>query len=113
METKHIFDNIEDGMLVVQESDKEKVGTVEFIRYGEGDGAVELPGIDTITEMLAEALHVDSNYPDEVYEKLYAEGFIRVERGLEPDVYVFPSQIAHVANGEVHISITEDELLKE
>lgn len=113
MERTHIFDGIEEGMPVVQESDKEKIGVVEFVRYGEGEGAIALPEIDTIVEMLADALDTDSDYPDEVYEKLYAEGFLRVERGLKPDAYVFPSQIAHVLDGEVHINVDEDELLNE
>lgn len=113
MEKTHIFDDIEKGMDVVEEGTKDKVGTVEFIRYGEGAEAVDLPEIDTIVEMLAEAFDTDSNYPDEVYEKLYAEGFVQVERGLKPDAFVFPSQIVHVRDNEVHINVSGDDLLKE
>lgn len=36
-------------MCVVQESHKEKIGTVEFVKYGEGN-QVELPEIEIIRE---------------------------------------------------------------
>lgn len=113
MEMTHIFDNIKKDMPVLQESDKEKIGTVEFIKFGEGDGAVDLPEIDTIVEMLTEAVNFQSDYPKEVYERLYAEGFLVVERGLKPDVYVLASQVVHVVDGEVHVNVDEDELLAE
>lgn len=113
MEQTHIFKNIEKGMPVLQESDKEQIGTVEYVKFGEGEGAVELPTVDTITETLAEVVDPKRNYPKEVYEKLYAEGFLVVERGLKSDVYVLPNQVVHVVDGEVHIGVSEDELLEE
>jgi len=113
MERTHIFNSIETGMPVIQESDKEKVGTVEFIRFGEGAEVGELPEVDTLVEILAEAFTANDRFPDEVYQKLYAEGFLKVDRGLKPDAFVLPSQIAHVVDGEVHTSVDEDELLNE
>ena len=109
MERLHIFDEIEIGMPVKQESDKSDVGTVEFMKYGKAT----TPGVDIVTEFVRDVFDAKPDFPDEVYEKLYAEGFIRVERGLKPDAFVFPSQIAHIANNEVHIKVDEDDLLTE
>ena len=114
MERTHIFDAIEEGMPVLQESDKEQIGTVEFVRYGEGTSSdIDLPSADTIMKTLADIFDPDTNYPDEVYERLYAEGYIRVERGLEPDAFVLPNQIEHIVDGEVHISVSEEDLFTE
>jgi hypothetical protein len=113
MQRTNILDAIKIGMPVLQESDKEKIGKVEFVRYGEGLDSVDLPEVDTLVEILADAFSASNKYPDAVYKKLYAEGFIKVERGLKSDVFVFPNQIAHVVNGEVHINVNEDDLMKE
>ena len=112
MEQTHIFNRIEEGMDVVQESDKEKIGTVEFVKYGEGED-VEAPEIDTIMELLADIFDPKTDYPDEVYQRLYANGFLVVDRGLKSDVYVMPNQIVHVVDSEVHINVSEDDLLSE
>lgn len=113
MENTHIFDHIENDMPVIQPSDNEEIGKVEFVRYGEGDSVADLPEIDTIVEALANALTGNSNYPDEVYQRLYAEGYIQIERGLEPDAFAFPSQIECVSDGKVYLTVNQDNLLKE
>ncbi|GAB5494701.1 MAG: hypothetical protein Phog2KO_49160 [Phototrophicaceae bacterium] len=112
MEQTHIFKTIEKGMPVLQESDKEKIGTVEYVKFGEGEGTVDLPQIDNIVKALAEAVDATRNYPDEVYQRLYTEGFLIVDRGLNSDVYVLSSQVVHVVDGEVHVNVDADDLLK-
>ena len=113
MEQTHIFKTIEKGMPVLQESDKEKIGTVEYVKFGEGEGTVDLPEINTITQALAEVVDPKRNYPEEVYQRLYSEGFLVVDRGLKSDIYVLSSQVLHVVDGEVHVNVDEDSLLKE
>lgn len=112
MEQTHIFNRIEEGMDVVQEFDKEKIGTVEFVRYGEGE-VDDLPEVDTLIEILADVFDPKTDYPEEVYQRLYSNGFLVVDRGLKSDVYVLPDQIVHVVDGEVHINVDEDDLLSE
>lgn len=112
MEKTHIFNRIEEGMDVVQEADKEKIGTVEFVRYGEGE-VDDLPEVDTLIEILADVFDPKTDYPEEVYQRLYSNGFLVVDRGLKSDVYVLPEQIVHVVDGEVHINVDEDDLLSE
>lgn len=112
MEQTHIFNRIEAGMDVVQEADKQKVGTVEFVRYGEGEG-VDIPEVDSLIEIFADIFDPKADYPEEVYQRLYSDGFLIVDRGLKSDVYVLPNQIVHVVDGEVHINVNEDDLLSE
>lgn len=113
MELTHIFDDIKNDMPVIQPNDNEEIGKVEFVRYGEGGNNADLPATETIIEALAEALTGNPDYPDEVYQRLYSEGYIQVERGLEPDAFVFPNQIANVTDGKVYLKVNEDDLLKE
>ncbi|MEM9953790.1 MAG: hypothetical protein AAF846_19430 [Chloroflexota bacterium] len=106
------FEHIEEGMTVITPDDNE-VGTVEFVQYADGGSEAELPEIENIMDVLADALTMNTRHPKEVYERLYLNGFIRIERGLEPDKYAMPEQIECVTDDTVYLNVAEEELLDE
>ncbi|MGJ3237720.1 MAG: hypothetical protein ACFE0Q_03340 [Anaerolineae bacterium] len=109
---KTILNDVQEKMTVMESANGEKIGTVEFVRYGESTDSVDLPEIETIAQTLREALDPDVSYPDEVYKRLYNEGFVRVDRGLQSDLFVFPNQIERVSDDVVYLNVSKDNLLK-
>lgn len=114
---------IREGMKVF-DSRQEKIGEVEYVKFGDDDPTTpetEASGInpmdterrDTLMNNLAEAFRSDE-LPEEVHEKLLLQGFIRIDAdGLfAADRYVTPDQIGGVTEDGVTLTVSKDELLK-
>jgi hypothetical protein len=114
---------IREGMKVF-DSRQEKIGEVEYVKFGDDDPAtpeVEASGInptdtggrDTLIDNIADAFRTDE-LPEEVREKLLLQGFIRIDAdGLfAADRYVTPDQIGGVTEDGVTLTVSKDELLK-
>lgn len=113
---------IREGMKVF-DSQREKIGEVEYVKFGDDDPATaetEAAGISDVPERreslidnIADAFRTDE-LPEEVREKLLLQGFIRIDAdGLfAADRYVTPDQIGGVTEDGVILTVSKDELLK-
>ncbi len=114
--------NVQSGMKVF-DSNHDEIGKVEFVQFGDDDP--ETPemearsvsdfgdGENTLVDAVARAFRTDS-LPDELRQRLLHQGFVRIDsNGLfAADRYITPQQIASVADDELMLNVTRDELIK-
>lgn len=113
---------IEEGMTVI-DVNGDKVGTVEFVRFGDEDYTQPGPETsevyyatereDTFIDIVAQVFdpHEIDAMPKELQERMYRHGFLKVDPGLfHRDRYVLLDNVNSVMDSEVHLSITKDEL---
>jgi hypothetical protein len=113
MHTKREWlDEVDEGM-DVYDVNGDHIGEVEYLHYGT-EGYSEPVDDDMpadIFEMFAEAFDGSPDLPEEVVERLYQDGFIRIEKGiLRNDSYVLATNIRSVDSDGVHLSISRDEI---
>lgn len=105
----------------VYSSDGKKVGKVDFVYmgavHGHGEGAATT---DVVQDRqpgflgdLAEVFAPSDNVPDELKNRLYYNGFVRVDsdRLFNADRYVMPDQIDAVSGDRVILNTTYDQLI--
>lgn len=124
-EETNILNRIHKGMNVI-DSTGDDIGEVAFVYLGaatpyereRGVGAVTAnpayePGDNSFVQMLADAFDA-TDIPDELVERLRQSGFLRIDRhGLfAVDRFATADQVASVADNEVHLSVTDSELIK-
>jgi hypothetical protein len=115
---------VRQGMEVYDEHNH-KIGTVDFVKFG--DGTVD---VDDTAEITVEArerselyehrmetlmLELDSaNYiPEELHERMANEGFVRLDTGLLHQArYILPEQIQSVGRNRIQIEGTRESLIK-
>jgi hypothetical protein len=106
----------------VYDRDGNHVGKVDFVymgsAHGRGEGAAtgHQPDLmDTsVVNNLAEAVDPGDNVPDELKNRLFYEGFVRVNSNtlFGRDRYILPSQIDAVSGDRVVLNVTKDDLPK-
>ena len=107
--TTYTFKDVEEGMPVI-DSNGDRVGTVDFLHYGQEPGTGDVQTNDLIEEV-AEVFAADNNIPEELQERLKREGYIQIDSGiLQSDAFVMEDQIARV-DEHVHLTITKDKLI--
>lgn len=118
-----ILEQIHNGMKVYDDS-HDKVGTVNYVKYGDEDPTV--PGAETATARAAVAEDRDTlvddiaavfrpdDLPEELRERLLRNGFIRIDAAglFKSDRYVMPDQIESVSEDNVQLKISKSELIK-
>jgi len=114
-----VMDNVEEGM-TVKDSNGDRVGSVDFIRFGEGHEAISVPNDntaddqETITDLIVDIFTSESDMPEEVRAKLERHGFARVNGILPGSTHFFiPEQIERVEDETVYLNVTKDELADE
>lgn len=128
MSSKSIFDEdprnkilaqVKEGM-DVYDADGDRLGKVEFVRFGDMDSADpvdtdRLDREDSLIGNLAEALSTDEEMPDTVAERFLRHGYIRIDSGglFSDDKYVGPELIAGVDTDGVRLRVTKEELTGE
>jgi len=112
--------HIEEDMTVVDVND-DKIGTVEYVRFGDEDYTEEGPETvsgyeregaseNTFVDMIAEVFNPD-DIPEPVKARMYRHGFLKVETGLfKDDRYVLLDEVARINDDTVHLTITKDDL---
>jgi hypothetical protein len=122
MQTGTSLRNIQSGMKVF-DSNHDEIGKVEFVQFGDDDP--ETPemearsisdfgdGENTLVDAVSRAFRTDS-VPDELRLRLMHQGFVRIDsKGLfASDRYITPQQIDSVADDELRLNVTRDELIK-
>lgn len=107
-----VFNQIEEGM-EVYDSEGVRIGTIEAFRLGEGMTSAGQTDIVTIAEIVAETIGTRKELPTVLYNRLYADGFAYVPRGiLRPDVLIFPDQIDSIEDEQIYLNVERGELLK-
>ncbi len=110
--------HIQDGMDVIDVTG-EKIGTVEFIRFGdegynnsapETNEAYYEGSEDTFIDIVAQVFDPIS-IPKEIQARMYRHGFLKIETGLfSDDRYVLLDNVASIHNDKVQLSINKDQL---
>ncbi len=106
----------------VYDRDGNKVGTVDFVYmgsvHGKGEGAAtakspDMQNLNLMTD-LAEAFDPGDNVPDDLKNRLYYEGFVRVDNSslFGRDRYILPNQIDAVSGDRVILNVKKDDLAK-
>jgi len=127
LEQTNSFNQIREGMKVY-DSDRKNIGTVETVYSGSASdaelagagGSVPATVADTPTRMdspfssLDDIFDPEDKIPKVVADRLLYNGFIKIDAGwFGADRYVMPNQISFVRDGEVFLSKTCDQLVKE
>lgn len=116
-----LLSRIYEGM-EVYDSDGEKVGNVDFVRFGEEDtgelgtesATTSRTAVDknTLFDSLAEVFTDADDIPDTLRERLLRYGYIKIDTGLlKSDRYIESTQIAGVVEDHVNLHVTREELL--
>ncbi len=116
----NLLHQIREGM-DVYDSTGERVGTVEYVHFGDEnparpgpEAATPSPMLErdpTLVDMVAEAFSTD-DIPEELQQRLRLHGFVKVDFGLlRSDRYILPDQIAGVSADKVHLNVSQDELV--
>lgn len=120
------LEGIHEGMDVF-DREGNRIGTVERVFLGNvseetsdsGGGAATEAGTGpprdkSLVDIFAEGFAGEEQMPDELQERLYREGFVRVDAtGLfASDRYILPEQIASVSGDRVSLRVARDELIK-
>jgi hypothetical protein len=107
----------------VRGPDGSRIGTVEFVHFGDEDPSTpeaESPTVSpavrrdpTIMDIVVEAFRTD-DVPEELREKLLRNGFVRVDASglFAADRYVLPDQIASVSDDQITLTVGRDELIR-
>ena len=113
---------IKEGMTVYT-PDNEKLGTVEYVQYGDEDPGH--PGIETVTSghmdsgspsiirAFARGLTGDEHLPAEIRANLMRYGYFRLKTGnlFESDYFVPFNLVQDVVGENIHIEATKDNLI--
>lgn len=113
--------HIKEYMDVIDVNGK-KVGTVDYVKFGDEDPAD--PGPETRTENtppsnrtslvddIADALATTREIPEAVRERMLRYGYIKIDTGiLESNQYVILDEVTRVHDDHIHISRTQDDLI--
>ena len=119
--TGNLLRDIRDGM-DVYDRDQHKIGTVEWVKFGDDDPSTpeveavtssEPPRRDSLIDNLAEAFAPDQ-IPEPLRQKLLQQGFVRLDTSglFASDRYILPDQILSVSDNRVTLNVSKDELVK-
>jgi len=117
-----ILGQVKEGMEVYDNAG-EQVGTVNFVRIGEEDptnieveaatGDPRTPPQNKILEEVARVLGKMDNIPDEIKERMWRYGYVRIDMGtLHSDRIALHTEVDRVADNRVRLSVNQDELHK-
>lgn len=112
-----VMDDISEDMSVV-DSQGNKVGSVDFVRFGEGHDVASVSSADntddfnTVVDIAIDAFSQQSDMPEELRAKLKRHGFARVSGLLPNDTYYFiPEQVTRIEDDTVYLNTTKDNLV--
>lgn len=108
----------------VYDFDENKIGTVEYVQFGDEDptqpGAqtetvspAQIDSRDSIIDNIADAFRSD-DLPEELRERLLRHGFIRVDAAglFSADRYILPDQIQSVSGDQVIVNVDKEEAIR-
>ena len=117
-----LLSEVKEGMQVYDNAG-DKIGTVSFVQMGAEDP--NTPEIEAVTvethdyltndllEDFAAVLGDNTDIPDEIKARMLRSGFIRIDTGLlQADCVAMHSQVEHVADDRVMLSIRGNELMR-
>ena len=111
---------IDEGM-VVYDSQSQRVGVVEFVKFTDEDPMT--PGAETSTayevnephsfmDDMIDAFDDEDDLDGTLHNRLVREGYVRIDGGfLAPDRIVLLDQIADVSQEAVHLTVRLDDLI--
>lgn len=116
-----LLSRIYEGM-EVYDSDGEKVGKVDYVRFGEEDlGELGTQAAtpsqmaedkNTLFDNLADVFTDANDIPETLRGRLLRYGYIKIDTGLlKSDRFVESTQIAGIVDDHVNLHVTRDELL--
>lgn len=106
------FNEIATGM-DVHDVNGDRVGTVQSFRYGDASVEPDKPDLNVIQQLLEPLLNGSREFPEVIYDRMYREGFLRVQRGLlRSDVFVFAKEVESISGEDIHLNVDKDELLE-
>ncbi|MDX1994596.1 MAG: hypothetical protein SF029_19595 [bacterium] len=116
-----VLSRVEEGMSVL-DSNGHRVGKVKGVQFG--DENVNEPGVNTVTpsqneegndfvEVIADALVGDDNLPEALRARMMRYGYVRIDTGLlSADCFATADQITGIVDGDLHLNVTGDELIR-
>jgi len=97
----------------VYDRNGEQIGTVQAMHLGDANIDDTTPNIATIQKFLEPLLNGPHEFPEVIYNRMYREGFVRVQRGLlQSDAFVFANEIQNIEGQDVHLNVPKDEIME-
>ena len=110
MFTQDRFAQIVEGMNVY-DRDGVHIGAVKAFRSGEGTIEAQNAEMLTKVEVISQTIGTSVKLPSQLYDRMFAEGFVCVNRGLlRSDGVIFPEQIDEVVDNTIYLKVGRDEL---
>jgi hypothetical protein len=119
----NVLNSIRKGM-DVYDFDENKIGTVEYVQFGDEDpndpsaqtetvSPAQIDSRDSIIDNIADAFRSD-DLPEELRERLLRHGFIRVDAAglFSADRYILADQIQSVSEDRVTVSVDKEEAIR-
>lgn len=107
-ELRHVTKGME-----VYDINGNQLGTVQAMHFGDANIEDTTPNINMIQKFLEPLLNDPREFPEVIYNRMYREGFVRVQRGLlRSDLFVFANEIQRIEDQKVYLSIPEDEIME-
>jgi hypothetical protein len=89
-----------------------KVGTVKYVKFPEGDIFDVYADDDTTMKDVVAGLNSAGNIPPEVRDRFLSEGFVKLNTGiLRSGRYITADQIRSVSADRVTLRVLRDELM--
>ena len=118
----HQLTDIREGM-DVYDMGGDKIGTVEYVQFGDEDptkpGAETQTGTsyeargDTFVDDIAEALAPSDRLPETIRARMRRHGFVRIDTGLLSKDRIFMlDQVASINDDGVRLRVSRDELVE-